>query len=382
MIRAIVAGTGAASTVAGQAGTSGAGDGVGAAATFGGPTGVAFGSDGTLRIADTLNFTVRSMVLASSAVTTLAGAPAYGESADGVGTRARFNGPQGAAYDGAGHLYVADWSDGTIRSVDVATGTVTTLAGTAGTGGFADGTGAAASFYEPTWVAYQGAGQVFVSDSGNFAIRRVDAATGAVVTVMRGDFVPQGLAFDRAGSLYVVDSAFSSIRQVDLRTGGTTVVAGAQARGCGSADGVGTAASFCGPTGLTYDGVGSLYVTDNETVRRIDLATRRVTTIAGSPGVVGSSDGVGAAASFDQPSALAYDCTGNLYVADSFNATVRRIVVATGEVTTTVGRQGEYGVELGPLATARLNGPDGLAPGPDGSLFITDIDENVVLVAR
>jgi streptogramin lyase len=277
---------------------------------------------------------------------------------------------------------VVDWTDGTIRSVEVATGAVKTLAGNASAAGHVDGTGTEASFSEPTWVAYDGDGHVFVSDSGNFAIRRVDVATREVTTVAGGGYVPEGLAFDGRGMLYVVDSAYSSIRQVDVVTGTTTVFAGTVGRACGTTDGVGTAASFCGPLGLTYDGVGSLYVTDNQTVRRVELATRRVTTIAGSPGVTGSSDGTGAAALFDQPSALACDGTGNLYVADSFNATVRRIVLATGEVTTEIGRASQYGVVLGPLASARLNGPEGLAAGPPGSLFITDIDENVVLVAH
>jgi sugar lactone lactonase YvrE len=382
VIRSVATATGATTTVAGQVGASGATDGVGPAATFDGPTGVALGSDGTLRIADTGNFTVRAMVTASSAVITLAGAPAYAASADGVGEGARFNGPQGAAFDGAGHLYVADWSDGTIRSVEIATGAVKTLAGSAGTAGDTDGPGVVATFYEPTWVAYDGSGHVLVADSGNFAIRRVDVTTTEVTTVAGGGYVPEGLAFDGRGILYVVDSAYSTIRQVDVNTGATSVLAGTVGRGCGTADGVGTAASFCGPLGLTYDGVGSLYVTDNQMVRRIELATKRVTTIAGSPGVTGSSDGQGAAALFDQPSALACDGAGNLYVADSFNATVRRIVLATGQVTTEIGRAGQYGVVLGPLGSARLNGPEGLAAGSDGSLFITDIDENVVLVAR
>ena len=382
VIRSIATATGAASTVAGKVGHYGAVDGAGAAAAFNGPTGVALGSDGTLRIADTGNFAVRAMVTASSVVSTLAGAPAYAETADGVGPKARFSGPQGAAFDGAGHLYVVDWSDGTVRAVDVATGAVTTLAGNPAVAGNADGTGSEASFYEPTWVAYDGSGHVLVSDSGNFAIRRVDVATRTVTTVAAGDYVPEGLAVDGRGMLYVVDSAYSSIRQVDVETGTTTVFAGTVGRDCGAADGAGTEASFCGPLGLTYDGVGSLYVTDNETVRRIDLATKLVTTIAGSPGVTGSRDGVGPAALFDQPAALACDGAGNLYVADSFNATVRRIVLATGQVTTEIGRASQYGVVLGPLASARLNGPEGLAMGPAGSLFITDLDDNVVLVAR
>jgi sugar lactone lactonase YvrE len=382
VILAVATATGATTAIAGRVGTYASVDGVGAAAAFSGPTGVAFGSDGTLHIADTGNFTVRAMVTASSAVSTLAGAPAYAEYADGVGEKARFDAPQGAAFDGAGNLYVADWNDGTVRSVEVATGLVKTLAGNPAVAGYADGIGADASFYEPTWAAYDGAGHVFVSDSGNFAIRRVDVATRTVTTVATGDYVPEGLAFGARETLYVVDSAYSSIRQVDLETGTTTVFAGTVGRGCGTANGVGMAASFCGPLGLTYDGSGNLYVTDNQTVRRIEVSTKRVTTIAGSPGVTGSVDGVGPAARFDQPSALACDGEGNLYVADGFNGTVRRIVLATGEVTTAVGLAGQYGVVLGPLASARLNGPAGLAAGPGGSLFITDIDENVVLVAR
>ncbi|HEY6464240.1 MAG TPA: hypothetical protein VIY73_28930, partial [Polyangiaceae bacterium] len=141
-------------------------------------------------------------------------------------------------------------------------------------------------------------------------------------------------------------------------------------------------ASFCGPVGLAYDGDEALFVSDNETIRRIDLATMAVTTLAGTPGVIGSDDGVGPAARFDQPGAMAYDGAGGLYVADSFNATVRRVDVATGAVTTPLGRAGQFGVVLGPLVDARLNGPEGLAFDPGGSLFVADIDENVLLVAR
>lgn len=381
-IVAIATATGTTTTVAGQPGTQGAADGVGAAAAFSGPTGLAFGADGTLRIADTGNYTLRALTPSTRAVTTLAGAPSSASTADGTGTQARFSAPQGAANDGSGNLYVVDWNDETVRRVDVSTGAVKTIAGTAGQSGNDDGTGAAARFYEPTWAAYDGAGHVYVSDSGNFAIRRVDVATGAVTTVTGGGFVPGGLAVDDTGRLFVADPAFSSIRLVNLATGGTTAFAGIEGRGCGSADGVGSAASFCGPNGLTYDGMGSLFVTDNQTVRRIDLATALVTTLAGSPGVSGSADGVGAAALFDEPGALAYDGAGGVYVTDGFNATVRRVDLATGTVTTVIGRAGTYGVVLGPIASARLNGPSGLAAGPGGALFITDIDENVVLVAR
>ncbi|HEY6462714.1 MAG TPA: NHL repeat-containing protein, partial [Polyangiaceae bacterium] len=240
VIRTVSTTTGAASTVAGKAGTYGAVDGVGPSAAFAAPTGVAFGADGVLRIADTGNFMLRGLTPSSSSVTSLAGAPSTMESADGVGTKARFEAPQGVASDGAGHVYVVDWSDDTVRRVDVATQAVTTLAGTPGTSGNADGTGAAARFYQPTWVAYDGAGRLYVSDSGNFAVRAIDVASGVVSTVASGGFVPEGLAVDKNGTLYVVDSAYSSIRRVDLTAGTTTVVAGSGGHGCGSTDGAGT----------------------------------------------------------------------------------------------------------------------------------------------
>jgi sugar lactone lactonase YvrE len=379
VIRVVSTSTGSASTIAGQVDNAGASDGSGAAATFDAPTGVALGTDGMLRIADTGNYTLRAMVTASGSVTTVAGAPASDQTVDGTGANARFDSPQGVAWDGAEHLFVVDWSDNTVRAVDLSTGAVKTLAGRAGYSGNADGTGSKATFYEPTWVTYDGSGHVFVADSGNFAVRRIDVGTGAVTTVGGGDFIPGGVAFG-GGQLYVADSAFSTIRQMNPTTGATTIIAGTPGRGCGSVDGVGAAASFCGPQGLAYDGAGSLYVTDNQTVRRLELTTSRVTTIAGSPGVQGSADGVGEAARFDEPTALACDVAGHVYVADGFNATVRQIVVATREVRTAVGRAGQYGVILGPLATARLNGPEGLTMGPEGALCITDIDENVLLV--
>jgi sugar lactone lactonase YvrE len=382
VIVAVATATGAAHAIAGQPDTYGSADGVGAAATFSGPTGVALGPDHTLRIADTGNYSVRALATATSAVSTLAGAPAAAAAVDGTGSSARFDAPQGAAFDGTRTLYVVDWNDDTVRAVDVASGAVRTLAGTAGVAGSADGTGPAAAFNQPTYAAYDGAGQLYVSDSGNFAVRRIDVATAAVTTVAGGGFVPEGLALDGSGALYVADSAFSTILRVDPKTGATSAFAGAHSRGCATGDGVGGSAGFCGPQGLAYDGIGNLYVTDNQSVRRVDLATAQVTTIAGSPGASGTADGVGAAALFDSPSGLAYDGAGHLYVADSFNATVRRIDVATGRVTTEIGRAGDYGVVLGAIASARLNGPEGLALGPGGALFVTDIDENVVLVAR
>ena len=210
---------------------------------------------GNVYVADTGNDTIRKITPAG-VVTTLAGTAGQAGSADGTGTAARFNEPDGVAVDAAGNVYVADTNNDTIRKITPA-GVVTTLAGTAGQAGSADGTGAAAQFNAPEGVAVDGAGNVYVADTGNDTIRKITPA--GVVTTLAGT----------AGQV-------------------------------GSADGTGSAARFNDPDGVAVDGAGNVYVADtiNDTIREITPAGV-VTTLAGSPGQYGSADGTGAAAQFD-----------------------------------------------------------------------------------
>ena len=395
IIRQIVVATRAVTTLAGAALTAGAVDGTGATARFNWPGNLTYDGAGDLYVADTQNNTIRKIVVATAAVTTLAGAAGFGNT-DGTGADARFYSPEGLAYDGAGSLYVADLTNATIRKITVATGAVTTLAGAAGYG-HSDGTGAAATFFGPQELAYDGAGNLYVSDTGNNTIRQIAVATGAVTTLAgaagtvgsadgvgtTASFsVPGGLAYDGAGNLYVADTQNDRIRQIAVATGTVTTLAGSGA--LGSADGTGAAARFYQPDPLAYDGAGNLYVGDvgNNTIRKIVLATGVVTTLAGAAGPSGSADGTGPAARFSGPMGLACDGRGNLYVADTGNHTIRKIVLATGAVTTVLGVSGQAGVVLGPTP-AGLNGPVGLAIGPGGAeLFVSELSENVILVAR
>jgi len=148
----------------------------------------------------------------------------------------------------------------------------------------------------------------------------------------------------------------------------------------GSADGVGEQAQFSTPVGLVADGAGSLFVVDgsNNTVRRIDIATAQVTTLVGTADVFGNADGVGPAAQFLFPSDVDFDGAGNLYVADTSNHVVRKIEIATATVTTVVGQKTVSGVLPGALP-ARLSFPRAVATLPGGRLAV--IDENAVLVA-
>jgi sugar lactone lactonase YvrE len=391
-IRKVVIATGAVTTLAGSAIHWGSADGTGAAAQFNYLEGVASDGAGNLFVADHGNDTIRKVVIATGAVTTLAGSPNWG-SADGKGAAARFVDPEGVASDGAGNLFVADSGNRTIRKVSIATGAVTTLAGSAGSQGSADGTGAAAQFSYPIAVASDGAGNLFVADYWNDTIRKVVIATGAVTTLAGSpqnpgsvDGVgtdarfnsPDGVASDGAGNLFVADSGNRTIRRVVIATGAVTTLAGS-AGSQGSADGTGAAARFSVLLAVASDGVGNLFVADQETIRKVVIATGAVTTLAGSAGNVGSADGTGTAARFFDPDGVASDGAGNLFVADLGNSTIRKVVIATGVVTTVVGSPSRDGFILGPLP-AGLYQPSGLAFGPTGELFITG--PNTVLVAQ
>jgi hypothetical protein len=304
--------------IAGQA-TPGSADGVGAAASFNNVQGVV--SDGDFIYAtDGTNHTIRKIVAATGAVTTLAGSPGQLGTADGIGSAARFKYPAHLVADGAGNLYVTDTNNFKIRKIVIATGEVSSLAGT-GAPGSADGVGAAASFNNP-----------------------------------------YGIAIDGAGNLYVADNNSRTIRKIVIATATVTTLAG-QAGASGSADGIGSAARFAFPLGVVADGSGNLYVADatpNDTIRKIVIATGEVTTLAGTAGMTGSSDGVGGAARFNYPDGMCLDGSGNLWVADLKNPTIRKIALASKTVTTPIGVAGKKGVMLGMLP-AQLEVPFAVA---------------------
>ena len=321
-------------TLAGWAGGPGGADGTGSAARFYFPVGLVVDSMGNLLVGDQWGCTIRK-VTSAGVVTTLAGLAESRGSANGTGSAARFNNPSGVALDAAGNLYVGDELNATIRKVTPA-GVVTTLAGLAGSPGSADGTGSAARFNYPTGVALDNAGNVYVADCLNHTIRKVTPA--GVVTTLAGlaespgsaDGTgsaarfdePLGVALDAAGNLYVGDGMNDAIRKV-TPAGVVTTLAGL-AGSPGSADGAGSAARFYYPLGVALDAAGNVYVADeyNNMIRRVTPGGE-VTTLAGLAETPGSADGTGSAARFDNPAGVAADSTGNVYVADTLNDTIR-----------------------------------------------------------
>ncbi len=317
-------------TVAGTT-TPGSANGVGSAASFDFPFGAAVDASGYLYVADRSNNMIRK-ISPAGVVTTLAGSGATG-SADGTGSAASFNTPVGMAVDGNGNVYVAETVGNVVRKISPA-GVVTTLAGS-GASGYADGTGSAASFHTPAGLAVDAAGNLYLADSGNHMIRRISPA--GVVTTLAGSAAsghadgtgsaasfknPAAVAVDAGGNLYVADMGNHMIRKVSP-AGAVTTLAGSTASGF--ADGTGSAASFNGPYGIAVDAIGHVYVADtfNSAIRRISPAGV-VTTLAGSP-TSGQADGTGSAASFRNPTAVAVDAGGSVYVSDANNNMVRKI---------------------------------------------------------
>ena len=270
-------------------------NGIGRDARFSSPNGVAVDTSGNVYVADTGNHTIRKITPAG-VVTTLAGTAGMSGSTDGTGAAAKFYFPEGVTVDTSGNVYVADTGNHTIRKITPA-GTVTTLAGTAGVYGSANGTGVAARFNRPSGLAVDGSGNVYVADTYNSSIRQITPA--GIVTTLSGVFnYPKGVAVDSSGNLYVADTDNHTIRKI-TSTGILTTLAGSSGTS-GSSDGTGTSARFYRPSGLAVDGSGNVYVADtgNHTIRRITPAGA-VATVAGSPGLNGPNDGNGAAARFN-----------------------------------------------------------------------------------
>ncbi|WP_184338484.1 NHL domain-containing protein, partial [Prosthecobacter vanneervenii] len=377
-----VTSAGVVSTLAGSAGESGSADGTGSVARFNNPTGVAVDSAGNVYVADKYNHTIRK-VTSAGVVSTLAGSAGVKGSTDDTGSAARFFSPSGVAVDSAGNVYVADLGNHTIRKVTAA-GVVSTLAGSAGVIGSVDDTGSAASFNIPSGVAVDSAGNVYVADSGNSVIRKVTEA--GVVSTLAGSTEatgsmdgtgsaarfnnPSGVAVDSAGNVYVADGGNSTIRKVTSAGVVSTLAGSAEARG--SADGTGSAARFNNPGGVAVDSAGNVYVADyiNSAIRKVTTAGV-VSTLAGSAEVSGSVDGTASSASFNTPTGVVVDNAGNVYVADQFNHTIRK-VTAAGVVSTLAGSAGVSGSADGTGSAAEFYYPSSVAVDSAGNVYVAD----------
>jgi sugar lactone lactonase YvrE len=381
-IRKVTSG-GSVTTLAGSLGNFGTNNGTGANAQFDEPAGVAVDTNGNVYVADTLNHTVRK-VTPTGAVSTIAGAAGMFGANDGTNTAARFNQPSGLVV-GAGALFVADSGNGTLRKIN-ATGpnwVTTTVAGSPSIGS-ADGAGSASRFFWPAALACDTSNNVYIADAQNATIRKINPSgqvstlAGVAGSYCSADgsgtgarfFVPQGIAVDRSGNVYVADTGNNTVRAIT--PGGTVSTLAGSPGSSGIADGTGGGAQFNQPTGIGVDSNGNVYVADawNQTIRKI-TSDGVVTTLAGVAGSAGSVDGTNSAARFNWPAGVAVDAAGNIYVADSFNHAIR-LVTSSGAVTTLAGLLGVWGNADGTNSGARFCRPAGLALDGAGNIYVAD----------
>ena len=374
--------------VAGNGTRALAGDGGPASsASFNQPQGVAIDANGNVFVGDTFNNRVRR-VAPGGTVSTVAGSGFYKFSGDGgAAIGASLNGPQGLAADSAGRFYLADLRNHRVRRVN-AGGVIATVAGS-GTQGFAGdgGPATAAALNSPAAVALDAVGNIYVADTSNNRVRKIDVngiittLAGAGVAGYSGDSGPAniatlnrpgGVAADTAGNVYIADSGNHAIRKVNA-AGSISTLAGNGVPGSSGDNGPAAVALLNSPGGLAVDSAGNLYVADtaNHRVRRITPGGT-ISTVAGNGTAGNTGDGGAAtAASLNMPGAVALDSNGALLIADTFNHRVRRVA---GGIISALAGNGTAGFagDGGPAAAAALNQPLGVAVDSLGNVLIAD----------
>jgi len=332
---------------------------------------------------------ITSVLLSATAqITTIAGNGTAGYSGDrGAATLARISNPYGVALDSSGNLYIADSHNNRIRKVSTS-GMITTVAGNGTWGYNGDNIAAtAAELANPTGVALDSSGNLYIADLENARIRRV--STSGIITTVAGKatpgfsgdggsatsaelLMPCGIALDSSGNLFIADNNNYRIRKVDA-SGTITTVAG-DGTAAFNGDGIiATSAEISNPTGVALDSSGNLYIADqgNNRIRKVSTSGI-ITTVAGG-GTGGLGDGGAAtSAELSAPSCVVVDSSGNLYIADTNDGCIVR--VNTSGIITIVAGDGTFGYNgdnIAPTA-AKLALPYGVALDSSGSLYIAD----------
>jgi hypothetical protein len=344
-------------TVAGYGTAAYSGDnGLATAADLYCPRNVAIDAVGDIYIADTCNERIRKVTVSTGIITTVAGNGIAGYSGDGgPATSAELFSPSGVAVDAAGNIYIADLGNDLVRKVTASTGVISTVAGN-GTAGYSGDGGPATSaeMNSPYDVAVDTSGNIYISDGGNYRIRKVTASTGIITTVVgtgawgySGDggpatsakiTQPMSIVLDAVGDIYFEDWGSVRIRMVTASTGDISTVAGNGSWGYSGDGGLATAAELNSSFGVVVDTAGNIYIADsaNNRIRKVTASTGDISTVAGN-GAAGYSGDGGAATSaeLNYPYGVALDTANNIYIADNGNNRIRAVaqVKATPSIT-------------------------------------------------
>ncbi len=325
----------------------------------------------------------------------------------GAATAAELHAPYSVAFDRSGNMYIDDQVNQVIREVDHSTGNISTIAGNNAEGSGYSGDGGpaiAAELYNPTGIAVDTIGNLFIADAHNNIIRKVDHSSGYISTIAgnysfgagySGDGgyatsaelnVPSDVSVDDSGNIYISDGANNVIRKVNHTSALISTIAGNHIAGYNGDGNPATNAELNTPTGVSVDMGGNIFIADNnnQVVRKVYYSSGIISTVAGkhSYGFGYSGDGGPATnAELYYPWGIKVDGTGNLFIADQFNSVIREVYNSNGDINTIAGNNGAvfgYTGDGGPATDAELYAPAGVAIDAGGNLLIADADNNVV----
>lgn len=340
-------------------------------------------------------FVIGFTVSKSQTINTYAGNGIGGYSGDGAAaTAAELKFPYGVTIDVSGNMYIADKNNNRIRKVTISTGDITTIAGT-GTGAYNGDSIAATSaeLYYPSGVAIDASGNIYIADFYNNRIRKMIASTGIIITIagngtanFSGDGGlattaqlnnPTGVAVDVSGNVYIADQGNNRIRKVNT-SGNINTVAGNGTFGYSGDGASATAAELSYPTGIALDTAGNIFIADtySEAIRKVNTSGI-ISTIAGTGTQGYGGDGAAATgAKLNLPTGVAVDASGNIYIADAGNQRIRKVNVS-GTISTFAGTGTTgYSGDGGPATSAKLASPNGVGVDASGNVYIADEGNN------
>jgi len=358
------------------------------------PEDVAVDSSGNVYIADTGNAYIREITVSTGIINFIAGDGSIGYAGDGAAANlAGLIEPFAIALDSSGNVYFTEPEDGRVRKITISTGDISTVVGNGNLGFSGDGSAAtSAMMHLPTGLAIDSSGNLYIADSLNNRLRKVAGTTISTIAGSGGFSysgdggpataaqlnAPEAVAVDVSGNVYIADTANNVVRQVSTK-GVISTIAGNGTAGFGGDGGAATSAQLSAPQGLAVDASGNIFVADTANARVRKISGGTITTVAGSGTQGYSGDGAAAtSAQLNTPVGLAVDKSGNVYIADVDDSVVRK--VSTGGTITTVAGNGSQGYsgDTGPAASAMLNGPEGVAVDASGNLYISDTLNGVI----
>jgi sugar lactone lactonase YvrE len=337
-------------------------------------------------------------------IKTIGGNGVFGYSGNGgLATSAELRNPDGVAIDGAGNVFFVDSTNQVVREINAATGIISTVAGN-GTEGYSGDGGPATSaqLASPCGLAVDFAGNIYIADMSNHVIREVSTSSARqvrLITTIAGNgtlgssgnggpatsaelMYPTGVAVDGAGNIYIADETGGVIRMVSASTGVISTVAGNGTYGYSGDGGLATGAAFSYPMDVAVDGAGNIYIADtyNARVRKVTASTGKISTLAGDGTAGYSGDGgLATSAELNQPMGLAIDTGGNVYIADYMAAVVRKVTTSTGDIVSLAGDgTSGYSGDGGQANLASLRNPARVAVDTSGHTIIADMSNNRV----